>query len=276
MPTLPKRLLNAALLAILAVALFWPGSTSAQPPLQRGLETPEIAEPECSFYLDRDGDGEGNERFDAEPEEYVPQETPIVGGCTFKLNTPAEATMVVESELKDWNGDFKLKKEPGIPTEHKVYPGDKEIPNVQGSMVVTLNFRGNTPRSIRSRTLPDGYWHEVQIPEEFQLLEVTVVTADGRRDRLEKSVKTASVAHIQAYRQLSEQETELPNWAVALAQERLAEGYPQFADHVITMAMNSGNAGSGGINRWMWSAIITWAVIFILGAVGGLLYIKNH
>ena len=275
MRILPSTFTTVVLVAVFVVVSSFPEATFAWLPTQDGLDSPDISEPECSFYLDQNGDGEGEERFDAVPEAFVPQETPVVGGCTFRLETPAEATAIVESELRDWYGDIELKVEPAQSTEYKLYPGDNEIPGIQGSMVVTANIRGTTPRSVKSRSLPGDYTQEVQIPEEIRLFEVTVVTADGRRDRLERDVQTASKAYIQVDRQLRDKSDDMPEWAAELAQEFLDSGYPQLSDNLIIGA-TSVTSGGEGRNVWMWVAIITWILMALVAVVVSVLVIRNR
>ena len=259
--------LAAAVVIVLAsalVAVATPGQLSAAGPLQAGSESPEIAQPECSFWLDHDTDGEGDEPFATAPDSLVLQQSPIVGGCTFKLSAPDEATLLVASELVDWEVEVELKREPGGIEEFKMYPGRTEIPGVQGRMRVIANFaKGATPRSGKSRTLPDGYRYEAQIPKEFRLIEITVTTPDGRKDRLERNATSASGAFISAHRLVSDENIGAPAWTVALAEEWLEQGYPQIADSL--MAADSGTE-SGGVNWWMWTAIATWGV-----AAGGLI-----
>ena len=272
---LPSRILLAIFSFALVVALSWPASVFSMSPAQSSTDTPEISDPECSFYLDRDKDGEGNERFDAEPDNHIPQETHVVGGCEFKLNAPANVTMVVESDLKEWSGDVELTEEPNDPKEYQVYSGNNEIPNVQGTMVITANFRGNTPRSIKSRTMPDGYQHDVQIPEEFRLMGITVITADGRKDRLERNVQSASLAYIQVRNLMLDPDEERPDWVNSLTDEWLNKGYPQVADSIVVQA-SAARGGNTGVNYWLWSFIGTWVLIGIATLALGVLYMRNR
>lgn len=256
--------LAAAVVIVMASALVVvaaPGQLSAAGPLQAGSESPEIAEPECSFWLDHDTDGEGDEPFVTDPGSLALQQSPVVGGCTFKLNAPDEATLLVASELVDWEVEVELKREPGGAEEFKMYPGRTEIPGVQGRMRVIANFaKGATPRSGKSRTLPDGYRHEAQIPKEFRLIEITVTTPDGRKDRLERNATSASGAFISAHRLVSDGNIGAPAWTVALAEEWLEQGYPQVSDSLMAADSANSGAGSGGVNWWMWIAIATWGV----------------
>lgn len=272
----------AAILLSIAVALMLlsaPGILSAAEPAQDGPATPEITEPECSFGMDYDGDGEGEEPFDAKPEQHILQETTIAGGCTFQLRAPVAATLIVDSDLQDWEVQVELQREPNPPDSYTVYPGDPNIDNVQGRMEVTANFRrGDTPRSMEPRTLDGEYQYEAQIPEAFRLLEITVTTPEGLKDRLERNVRAASGEYIKVHRKLSDSREELPGWAIALTEEWLEEGYPQVADSIINQALETDEDGGGSPNWWMWAAIATWAVAgiatvvtlyFVLWADGG-------
>ena len=267
MPTQPHIIAKmAALLLISAAALILmvsPGILSAAGPVQEDFAEPEITDDNCNFLSDEDGDGEGDVRLDGW--EYIHQESPVIGTCEFRLNAPTAVTLIIESELTGWKTDVSLNKGTGEPAEFKKHPGDNEIPNVEGAMSVTVKLWGDTPRSIESRTMLDGYKHEVQIPEEFRLLEITAVTKDGRRERLEQESEAASDAYIQVHRKLSDSQGELPEWANTLAEEWLAEGYPQVADGIIAQALELNEGGGGGINWWMWAAIATWAVIIAAG-----------
>ena len=275
MPTQPYLLTSkaAAILLSIAVALMLlsaPGILSAAGPAQDGSDTPEITDDNCSFLLDEDSDGEGDVRLDGW--EYIHQESPVIGTCAFRLNAPAAVTLIIESELTGWKSDVSLNEEPGEPAEFKKHQGDNEIPEVEGAMSVTVKLWGDTPRSIKSRTMLDGYKHEVQIPEEFRLLEITAITKDGRRERLEQESEAASEAYIQVHRKLSDSQGELPEWANTLAEEWLAEGYPQVADGIIAQALEINEDGGGSANWWMWAAIATWVVI-VVGMVAGGLYL---
>lgn len=280
MPTQPHLLTSKAAAILLSIAialtlLLAPGILSASGPSQDSANAPEITDDDCNFLLDEDGDGEGDVRIDGWA--YIHQQKPVTGTCTFRLNAPEVSTLIIESELIGWQSDVNLKEEPGEPAEFKKHPGDNEIPDVEGAMSVTVKLWGNSPRSIRSRTMLDGYEHQVQIPEEFRLLEITAITKDGRRERLEQEGQSASDAYIQVHRKLLDSEDELPDWANTLAEEWLGNGYPQVADGIIAQALEINEDGGSGFNRWMWAAIATWVVILVVVVGGGAFYwINNH
>lgn len=264
-----SRSLATVAIATVAITLFlfsYPSPLAGSAPLQ---SIPEITEKECAFWLDHDGDGKGDQRLAGE---YIPQETPVIGGCDFKLSVPEAATITVESELKDWEAEVEVRREPGSVEDFQIYPGRPEITGVAGSMRVIVNFaKGDTPRSGRERTLRDEYRHEVQIPDHFRILGVTVTAPDGRKDRLEENAQSASDEYINVHRSILEREGELPEWAVTLAREWLEAGYPQVSESIIAQSADS-TAGTAG--WWMWAAIVTWIVISVSIIAGAVFIIR--
>lgn len=282
MHTIPHRrprpaiiLLLTALLcaALLLAALLLPYPLLASGPLQNGSPTSvDIADRECTFWLDADGDGQGDETIDAGPDHYARQETAVVGGCTFRLNTDAAATLVVKSELDDWQATVKIIRNPGAPETKTLYPAQPEIPGLQGGMEISIDHQGVTPRSEKNRTLRDNYNHAVQTPRHFRLLEVTVTTPDGISDRLEQSVQSASSAYIETHRRISGSNPGESS-AVALAAELLAEGYPQTADRVLQLTDAPGNTGA---NWWMWATIAIAAALVLAGGGVGIMSLRHR
>ena len=261
--------------AALLAGLFWvallllsafPASASE---LAQGGGIVDIAEKECSFWLDYDDDGEGDAVINTGPDSYARQETPVVGGCSFKLNTDAETTLVVVTELVDWSSEVEITREPGLPQRVTLHPGRTAIPGLHGGMRISITHTGITPRSGKPRALPDDFTHEVQIPRSFRLLEVTVTAADGTKDRLEESVQSATSAYIDTHAHLSDRvrhdDAAAPDAAAALAGDLLKEGYPQLADRVLALEVSP--VRSNGVNWWMWSTIgiVVLMVIVIIG-----------
>lgn len=265
-----RAMLFAGLLALVLSLL--PASPLAASGTSQGAGEPvDIAEKECAFWLDFDQDGEGDAAIDTGPGHYARQETAVVGGCTFKLNTRAEATLVVVSELDDWSSEVEISQEPSLPERFTLHPGRAEIPGLEGGMKISVNHTGQTPRSVKSRSLPDDYEHEVQVPRPFRLLEVTVITPAGKKDRLEENVQSASSAYISAHERINDRtsgaEAAPPDSAMALAGELLDEGYPQIADRVLGLEMVS--VGNGGTNWWKWGTLIGLGVLVVIAVVGG-------
>ena len=164
------------LVALLLLSSALPLSASG--PMQGG-DAVDIADRECTFWLDFDGDGEGDELIDTTSGNYTRQETAMVGGCEFRLNTPPQSTLVVTSELKRWISEVELTREPGSPDRITLQPGDTEIPGLEGGYRVIISHRGTTPRSGKSRPVGYDYTHEVQIPLPLRLLEVKVTTPEA-------------------------------------------------------------------------------------------------
>lgn len=270
------RLYPAAILlftGLLLAALLVPYPLFASGPLQNGSgSSVDIADRECAFWLDFDGDGEGDDAIDTGPDHYARQETAVVGGCTFRLNTDAEATLVVVSELNDWKATVEIIRNPGAPETKTLYPARPKIPGLQGGMEIRIDHRGTTPRSEKNRTLRDDYSHSVQTPRQFRLLEVTVTTPDGISDRLEQGVQSASSAYIETHRRTSGYPQD-DSPAVTLAAELLSEGYPQVADRVLGLA---DAPVSTGTNWWMWTTIAILAVVAIaVVGVFGFMHFHN-
>lgn len=241
--------------------------------------TVDIAEPECAFWLDFDDDGEGDQPVEIHPDQYIRQETPVVGGCEFKLNTQEEATLVLVSELTDWSSEAKVIQEPSMPRPFTLHPGRNEIPGLRGSMRIEVTHSGVTPRSVKLRTLRDGYEHQVQVPRPFRLLELTIITPDGRLDRLEESVQSASAAYISTHQLVSGR-----GWASDatgsdgvsdLASELLEQGYPQIAADVL--GLDDHGVGRGVSVIWKWSTIALAVVLCIAAVVSAaFLYWSNR
>lgn len=271
---------TAAILVSIAAILTILGSTailSASEPGQSSSARPEITGEQCSFGMDFNDDGEQDEPFgDAEADEHILQETTIAGGCTFQLNTPEAVTLTVGSELDSWEVEVKLQRQPNPADAYILYAGDSEISEVKGRMEVAVNFRrGDTPRSGRPRTLPDKYEHTVQIPREFRLLEVMAITPDGRIARLERNVRSASGTFIQVHRQMSDLDSEIPDWVAILSEEWLAAGYPQVAESVMLAATENG-AGKSGINWWMVGFIMLLGILILVIAIVVVIAIKKE
>ena len=259
----PAAWLAGLFLAVLLISASPALPLTASGALQGG-DAVDIADRECTFWLDFDGDGEGDDLIDTAPATYTRQDTAIVGGCEFRLNTPAQSTLVVTSELNRWISEVELTREPGTPNRITLQPGDTEIPGLEGGYRVIISHRGITPRSGKSRPVGDDYIHEVQIPLALRLLEVTVTTPDGTSDRLEENIQSASSAYIDADRRIGQHYgDDTPSPLVILASELLAEGYPQIADRV--MAVDAASTSDAGTNWWMWSTIAIIALLVLVG-----------
>lgn len=227
-----------------------------------------IDDQQCTFWLDFDDDGEGDTEIDTGPDGYAHHETPVVGSCEFKLNTPDEATLLLETELVEWRSEVEIVREPGLPERKVLQPGKVAIPGLAGGMKITVEHRGKTPRSGKARTVRDDYEHEVQTPRPFRLLEVVATTAPGKYDRLELNAISASSAYIDTRRRIfdhnSGTENPRPEEIMTLAGELLDEEYPEIANRLMDVEMAS--VGSGGTNWWRWVAIALIALLTLAAA----------
>ncbi len=262
-------------LLLVALLLLSPHPLLATGPLQDGGESVDISDPECTFWLDFNDDGEGDTKIDTGSDSHAHQETPVIGSCEFKLKTPTEATLLLETELVEWHSEVEIVREPGLPERKVLQPGKVTIPGLDGEMKITVEHKGQAPRSGKTRTLRDDYEHEVQVPRPFRLLEIIVTTPAGNYDRLEQSANSASSAYIETHGRITGpdagDETTPPDAISALAGELMEEGYPQIADRLLDVEV----ASSGGTNWWMWSTIALGALVLVVAAVFALLSWQN-
>lgn len=270
----PAVLLAGLLLVVLGLlATIRPLATSG--PAQGA--SVDIYDRECVFWLDFDDDGEGDTQIDDGPGSYAHQETPVVGSCEFKVNTPVESTLLLDTELREWSSEVEIVSEPGLPERKVLQAGKAEIPSLAGGVKITVEHRGLTPRSGKTRSLKDDYDHEVQVPRPFRLLEITVTTPAGRDDRLEVNSTSASSAYIDAQKRISDRMdgdgTAMPYGIMALAGEMLDEGYPQIADRVLNVEVESGD---DGVNWWMVIAIVLAMLLAVAVSVAVMLFLQTQ
>lgn len=251
---------------MLTLLLLPVGHLAASGPLQDGGESVDIYDKECTWWLDFDDDGEGDTEIDTGPDHYANQETPVVGSCEFKLNASVAATLLLETELDDWRSEVEVAREPGGRDRKVLQPGKVTIPELQGGMKITVEHKGLTPRSQKSRTLHEDYAHEIQVPRPFDLLEITITTPAGNYDRPEENANSASSAYIKTRERISDinagGETALPDAVRALAGDLLDEGYPQIADRLLDVEVASGE----DINWWMWSTVGLIGLVLLAAA----------
>ena len=258
-----KTVLAAVGILVISLALALPAGASG--PAQDG-QAVDISERECAFWIDVDGDQDGDDLVDAHPDRHILQETAVEGGCEFKLNTETESTLVMVSELTGWKSEVTVTQKPGMGETFHLHPADDKIHGLRGGMEIEIKHAGATPRSGKIRSLNDGYEHEVQVPRPFRLVEITVITPDGRQDRLEVSVQSASVAYLDAQRRIlatSAENGAASEPVVDLAAKLMNDGYPQTAVEVLALADDAnGKSGSG---PWLWTTI---ALAVLIGAAG--------
>lgn len=269
-----ERLMIAAVCGLLAVGLAIASLpvllANASGHLQ-DTSAVDISGRECTFWLDFDGDGEGDEPVAAHPDRHTLQETAVVGGCEFKVNVETEATLVIVSELVQWSSSVTVTREPEMERPYTLHSADNQIPGLVGGMTVEIQHSGVTPRSGKVRTLRDEYEHEVQVPLPFRLLEVTIITPDGRQDRHEVSVQSASAAFLYANQRVfaSSVDTDAGTQPiVGLASDLMGDGYPQIADQVL--ALEDVAYAKRGPSAWMWATVALSSAIVLTAAVAGI------
>ncbi len=262
--------LTCAIALFIALALVVPGRWAVAAGLSQGnAQTVDIRDEECSFWLDYDGDGEGNQPFDTGADAYLPQHTPVVGGCAFSLDAKETATLIVESELDDWSAEVDLKRAPGSSQVVTLHPARNDVSDISGGMTVGFRLWGKTPRSIKNRELEEGYHHEVQIPRNFRLFEITLATNSGGEERIAEESNSASNAYIYASELIASGDSN-----TTLASELLDEGYPQIAARVHKLGEDSNGSGPGG--WWQWAAIATWVGALFVAIVAVALLMMNR
>ncbi len=237
---------------------------------------PEISDPECSFWLDINGDGEGDERFDTGPGQYVLQDAPVVGGCEFTLRTAQPITLKFDSDLFNWSAEVELDREPSRQNNFTVDQASSSITiDITSGMQVKVNItQGHTQRSGREREVADryrqdAYIHQVQTPDTFRVLGIQAVSTDGLRDSHEENANTASIAYINARQRIIERTGELPEWTIELATEWLDNGYPEVSNSIIDSERGD-SGGSQGANWWIWLGMLILG-IFIGSVVTGII-----
>lgn len=260
-------LASCTILAVAVVALivlaFAPQASAA--PLHQG--TLEVGEQWCDFKLNYDGDDEGDKTFDPDGDVVLPQETGVLGECNFALSSPFRVTVQFESELDDWLADVRVTEEPSDAPllRETLRVGNREIEVPAGEMVVHVDtIRGETPRASERRSLPQNYNHDLQVLLEFRLLEITLITGSGDRERaISHDVQAASNAYIEAAEDIQTMDTSLE--ALALANDLLLEGYPGIAERVAAMPPPS--LERDGVSIWMWLFIALLALVLVAIAI---------
>ena len=243
---------------------------------------PEVSEPKCSFWLDTDGNGEGDEPFDTGPGQLVLQDSPVVGGCEFMLRASKAVTLEFDSDLIDWEAVVELDRRSSQPNNITVDRGSPgiSVEPTTGMRVMVNITNGHTQRSGRDREVSDryqqdAYIHQVQIPDTFRVLGMHAVTADGLRDSHEENAETATEAYIDAHENILDRSGELPSWTIELANRWLEAGYPEVAVSIIE-AVRLDTGESGGINWWIWIGVPVGVAAMALIAFGIALIIRER
>ena len=270
------RLTAVVLVAILAL---WAGLSqqplAASAPSQSDGEPITVTEKGCDFDYDYDADGQPNGPFDPADGDYLPQDAWILGHCWFQVSVIVAANIRFESELVDWDGDVDLER---VARQHSepqsVNAGSSDIHIGEGGYRINIKLRGRTPRGFELKSLNEEYSHDLQIPRQFKLVNITVTTDAGDKEWVEShDVSSASAAYIEAHSTIVEaentSENPLPPSVMTLGRQLLDEGYPQIALRVVALEFQTDdNDANGGILPvWVWVAIIIAVVLLALGAV---------
>ena len=230
----------------------------------------------CDFNFDHNDDSEPDGSFDPEGEDYLPQATPVIAHCWFRVSVIVDATITVESELADWNAKAEIERVDRRHTEEKTLnAGRSELAISAGGHRVNIRLRGNTPRGSTRNSLPEQYAHDLQVPHQFKLVNITVTTDAGDKEWVAShDVESASNAYIEADAAVNQAantpNSTLPASVLALAQQLLHEGYPEIAERVIALDFPVDDAGgedNGGIGLpiWAWGVIIAVITIAVIG-----------
>ena len=251
------------------VAAFWPA--------QNG-EPIIVTEKGCDFDFDYDGDGEPNGSFDPAGDGYLLQDTPVIGHCFFQVSVIVDATIIVESELADWDADAEIERVAKQYAETKsLNSGRSEIAVSDGGHRVNIWLRGKTPRGSAHNALPEKYRHDIQVPRHFKLVNITVTTDAGDKEWVvSHDAESASNAYIEAYDAVNEvtndPDSALPASVLALSQQLLSEGYPEIAVRVIALEVSADSNGGGDSDGtflpvWAWVAVAAGLVLIVVAAV---------
>ncbi len=275
--------LKSVFLAVAALMAIVSGQYAiAAPPPQNGSDPIVVSNKWCEFDFDYDDDGVPNSSFDPESISYLPQETSILGKCNFTFTASAKNTVSFDSELDDWRAEVKLTEEPAgvVLGSATVHPGNRSVEGAISGVVGTVELRGRTPRGEKQEDLPQGYIHQLQIPQEFRLLEITIITsADDRERVVSYNVSAASNDYREAHQAITEVgrdiETAPPEEVLDLASQLLSEGYPRIAERVASLSP-APPEDNGGVNIWMLITIGLVVVIVIAIAVIVVVALKSN
>lgn len=248
---------------------FWPAQDGA--PIT-------VTEKGCDFNFDHNDDREPDGSFDPDGDDYLPQATPVIAHCWFRVSVIVDATITVESELADWNAKAEIERVARRHTEEfTLNAGRSELAIKTGGHRVNIRLHGNTPRGSARNSLPEQYAHDLQVPHPFKLVNITVTTDAGDKEWVAShDVESASNAYIEAdvavNRAANTPNSTLPASVLALAQQLLREGYPEIAERVIALdfpvdAADGDDNGGIGLPIWAWAGIIAAIIIAVTGAV---------
>ena len=270
--------LSLAAVVVLAVAVsvgVWQHSLEAFVPVQTGNDPIIITERGCDFDLDNNADGQPDQPFEPTSGDYLPQDTAVIIHCWFQATTAADAVVQLESGLEGWSAVAEITRETEDYSEDvALNVGENEIVVEAGGNHINLNMSGRTPRGIDRTEVSKGYWHDLQVPSLFRLVDI-VITTDARDKEIvvSETVSSASTAYIRAHDAIvkaqSNPHNAVPQSALHLGQKLLDEGYPRMAERVVELDFTAaGDADQENtLPIWVWVVIAVVAVALIVIAV---------
>ena len=266
--------MSAIFAGILLVAA-WQQTVDAFTPLQTGGEPIIVTEKGCDFGFDNNSDDQSDQPFNPAPGEYLPQDTPVLAHCWFQLTTMADADVRLESGLEGWSADAKITRETKqYSYDEKLNVGRPDMLLNLGGHHVDLIMRGRTPSGHDRKEIAKGYEHDLQVPHQFRLIEITVIS-DARDEEVvfSETVSSASTAFMRAQDAMdkAEKDPAMPPSVLELGGQLLEEGYPQIAERVVELQFPA--AGDDASNWkglpvvWVWVVIAVFIAVIILGLV---------
>ena len=272
----PSLGLIASLLftAVLVWVLIIGRPVSASPQEQGGAAPITITEKGCDFDIDDDGDGESDGGFDPSDGAYLPQGDSVLGECFFKVTSTAAARVTVESQLENWVVDgFYQKVAREIREPVSLNGGDPSFTLDSGGHQIRFDLTGDIPRGHDRAEMGEGYYHDLQVPKHFKLVDITVTTDAGDKEWVQShEVSSASVSYIDAHYEISQTashaDSQVPPSVVAFSQQLLAEGYPEIAVRVIDLQFVTDDDPTSQrveLPGWVWGVIAVGVIAVVAG-----------
>lgn len=274
-----------ALVAVLAVAFsvgVWQHPLEAFVPVQAGNDPIIITENGCDFDLDNNTDGQPDQPFEPVAGRYLPQNTAVIVHCWFQVTTIADATIQLESGLAGWSAIAEITRETEDYSEDvELNIGESAIVVESGGHHVNLNMSGITPRGSDRVEVAKGYWHDLQVPHLFRLIDIAIITdARDKEIVVSETVSSASTAYILTHDAIAKAEKDaespLPKSVLDLGQELLNEGYPSMAERVVELNFpTASDAEQGGIlPTWVW-VVVPVVIVLLIVIVAAIWWIKR-
>ena len=270
--------IRLGLVAVLAIALavgVWQPTLEAFAPAQAGNDPIIVTEKGCDFDLDNNGDGQPDQPFEPAAGGYLPQDTMVIVHCWFQATTVADAEIQLESGLEGWSAIAEITRETeDYSRDVDLNSGESDIVVQAGGYHVNLNMSGRTQRGSAREEIANGYWHDLQVPSLFRLVDIAITTdARDKEVVVSETVSSASTAYIRAHNAVSKSENDpesaLPKSVLDLAKKLLDEGYPRMAERVVDLEFQTAGSEESGRGLPTWSyVVIAVVVVVLLTAIG--------